>query len=159
MKRILVILAPVFLSSSLWAAGQCLPHETAVIDSEARCVDNGGISIGFNGDDGVKVACMEDKHVQGLCGPDGRLTRLRAYSAWYNKLKHFEDSCVGEGGSFSFQDTAFVEPQNESYCLQAVPEVGSSMFEEPLCNYRSVCPAVTVSCERPCSEPSVARLY
>jgi hypothetical protein len=102
---------------------------------------------------------MENKQVQGLCGPDGRLTRLRAYSSWYNKLKHFQDSCTGEGGTFAFQDSAFSEPQNESYCLQAVPEVGASMFEEPLCNYRSVCPAVTVVCERPCLEHAVVRMY
>ena len=75
--------------------------------------------------------------MQGLCGPDGRLTRLRAYTAWYNKLKQFQDSCAAQGGTFSYQDPSFAEPQNESYCLQAVPEVGSSMFEEPLCNYRS----------------------
>lgn len=159
MKQSFFILAPVFIASSLWAAGQCLPHEATVIDSEARCVENGGISIGFNGEDGVKVACMEDKQVRGLCGPDGRITRLRAYTDWYNKLKHFQDSCTDQGGTFSFQDNAFVEPQNESYCLQAVPEVGSNMFEEPLCNYRSACPAVTVVCERRCSEPSVASLY
>jgi len=159
MKRLLLILAPIFLASSVWATGQCLPHETRVIDSEARCVDNGGIDIGFNGDDGMKVACMENKQVRGLCGPDGSLTRLRAYSDWFNKLKQFQDSCAGQGGTFAFQDAAFIEPQNEAYCLQAVPEVGASMFEEPLCNYRSVCPAVTVVCERPCHEPSVARLY
>ena len=159
MKRILLILTPVLLTSSLWAAGQCQLHETAVIDSEARCVDGSGISIGFTGEDGIKVACMQDKQVQGRCGPDGSLTRLRAYTAWYNKLKQFQDSCAGQGGTFAFQDAAFFEPTNESFCLQAAPEVGQSMFEEPLCNYRSVCPAVAVQCDRPCSEHSVARLY
>jgi hypothetical protein len=148
----------ILVTGPLWAAGQCVPHETHVIDSEARCVDNGGISIGFTGDDGVKVACMEDKQVRGLCGPDGRITRLRAYTAWFNKLKQFQDSCAAQGGTFSYQDASFAEPQNESYCLQAVPEVGASMFEEPLCNYRSVCPAVTVACDRPCSEHSLAKL-
>jgi hypothetical protein len=159
MKQSIFILASVLLARPLWAAEQCLPHEAMVIDAEAHCVDGGGINIGFNGDDGVKVACMEDRQVRSLCGPDGRLTRLRAYSEWYNKLKHFQDSCAGEGGTFAFLDANFVEPQNESYCLQAAPEIGSNMFEEPLCNYRSVCPAVTVTCERPCSEPSVASLY
>jgi len=158
MKRALIFLTTVLVAGPLWAAGLCAPHETSVIDSEARCVENGGISIGFTGDDGVKVACMEDKNVRSLCGPDGRLTRLRAYTAWFNKLKQFQDSCAAQGGTFSYQDPSFAEPQNESYCLQAVPEVGSSMFEEPLCNYRSLCPAVTVVCDRPCREHSLARL-
>jgi hypothetical protein len=159
MKRLLFILASVLLTRSLWAAEQCQAHEATVIDSEARCVEDGGINIGYTGDDGAKVACMEDKQVRGLCGPDGGLTRLRAYSDWYNKLKQFQDTCSVQGGTFAFLDTNFVEPQNESYCLQAVPEVGSNMFEEPLCNYRSVCPAVTVTCERPCNGPSVASLF
>jgi len=159
MKKGFIVLALILVTGPLWAAGQCVAHETTVIDSEARCVDNGGISIGFSGDDGVKVACMEDRHVRGLCGPDGSLTRLRAYTAWFNKLKQFQDSCAAQGGTFYYQDPSFAEPQNESYCLQAVPELGSSMFEEPLCNYRSLCPAVTVVCDRPCSEHSVARLY
>jgi hypothetical protein len=158
-KQPLLILASTLLSSSLWGSIQCLPHEATVIDSEARCIEGGGINIGYNGDDGMKVACMESKQVQGLCGPDGQLTRLRAYAQWFTKLKHFQDTCSTEGGTFSFQDKNFVEPPNENYCLQAVPEVGSNMFEEPLCNYRSVCPAVTVTCERPCAEPSVASLY
>ena len=158
MKKAFLILAQVLMASALWASNQCASHETKVIDSEARCIENGGISIGFTGDDGVKVACMEDKQVQGLCGPDGSLTRLRAYSGWFNKLKQFQEDCSGQGGTFSFQDPAFAEPQNETYCLQAVPEVGSSMFEEPLCNYRSVCPAVTVICDRACKEHSLAKL-
>jgi len=159
MKQVLILLAIVLVTGPLWAAGRCAALESSVIDSEARCVDNGGISIGFTGDDGAKVACMEDRQVRSLCGPDGRITRLRAYTTWFNKLKQFQDSCAAQGGSFSYQDPSFVEPQDESYCLQAVPEVGSSMFEEPLCNYRSLCPAVTVVCDRACSDHSVARLY
>jgi len=159
MKKDLILLAMILSTASLWAANPCAPRETRIIDSEARCVDNGGISIGFTGDDGAKVACLEDKHVQGLCGPDGRLTRLRAYTAWFNKLKQFQDGCTARGGTFSYQDPSFTEPQDESYCLQAAPEIESSMFEEPLCNYRSLCPAVSVVCDRSCSDPSVARLY
>jgi hypothetical protein len=159
MKRLIFLLAAVSLALPVQAGQQCLAHETAVIDSEAHCVDNGGIDINYAGDDGLKVACMENKQVQGLCGPDGQLTRLRAYANWFNKLKHFQDTCATEGGTFTFQDAAFIEPSNESYCMQAVPEVGSNMFEEPLCNFRSVCPAITVACERTCGEPSVARAY
>src|ERR1035438_1497884 len=122
MKRMGMIVAAVFLSRALWAQGQCAAHESAVIDSEVRCVDNGGISIGFTGEEGIKVACMQDKVVQGACGPDGRLTRLRAYSAWFNKLKKFENECATEGGVFAFKDAQFIEPQDESYCLQAVPD-------------------------------------
>lgn len=159
MKRTFVIVAAAFLTRALWAQGQCVAHESAVIDSEVRCVDNGGISIGFTGEEGIKVACMQDKVVQGACGPDGRLTRLRAYAAWFNKLRKFENECTAEGGTFAFKDAQFAEPQDESYCLQAVPEVGSNMFEEPLCNYRSLCPSVAVLCERSCAEHSVSRLY
>ena len=158
MKRCAILFLPILVCGRLLAAGQCEPHQMAIIDSEARCVEEGGINIGYNGDDGVKVACMESKQVRSLCGPDGQLTRLRAYSAWYNRLKHFEDACAHEGGTFSFQDATFTEPQNESYCLQATPEVGSNMFEEPLCNYRSVCPAITVVCDHSCTEAPVARL-
>jgi hypothetical protein len=159
MKRISLIAAVAFLAPALWASEQCVSHETKVIDSEARCVDSGGISIGFTEDEGIKVACMQDPQVRGRCGPDGSLTRLRAYSSWFNKLKQFQDSCASEGGTFAYQDARFAEPTNESFCLQAVPEVGSSMFEEPLCNYRSVCPAVAVTCDRPCADHTFARLY
>ena len=75
MKKTFIVLALILVTGPLWAArptgearhdmaaGQCAAHETTVIDSEARCVENGGISIGFTGDDGAKVACMED----GMC--------------------------------------------------------------------------------------------
>jgi hypothetical protein len=98
---------------------------------------------------------MKDKQVQGICGPDGSITRLHAYVAWMTKLKQFQDTCADNGGTFAFQDASFQEPADESFCLQAQPEVGSSMFEDPLCNYRSVCPAVTVTCNFSCgSMPS-----
>jgi hypothetical protein len=159
MKPLTFLVAATLLPGSLWALEPCVSHVTSVIDAEARCVDNGGISIRSGGDDGIKVACMQDKEVKGRCGPDGRLTRLRAYSEWFTKLKRFENECASGGGTFAYQDANFAEPQDESYCLQAVPEVGSNMFEEPLCNYRSLCPAVEVVCDRSCPEHSVVRLY
>jgi len=159
MKRLFLILALPLFAGPVLAAGQCMAHESAVIDSQVRCVDQGGISIGISDEEGAKVACMESKEVQGRCGPDGRITRLHAFTVWYNKMKQFESSCAAEGGTFSYQDAGFIEPQDESFCLQAVPEIGSNMFEEPLCNFRSVCPAVTVVCERSCPEHSIAKLF
>jgi hypothetical protein len=159
MKKRYLILAALLAPSPLCAAGQCQATTTVVIDSDARCVEQGGINIGISEEEGGKVACMASKEVQAQCGPDGRLTRLHAYSVWFNKMKQFEDSCAAQGGTFSYQDPNFVEPQDESFCLQAIPEMGSNMFEEPLCNYHSFCPSVTVVCDRSCPEHSVARLY
>jgi hypothetical protein len=159
MKRPFLLCLTLLTAGPLWAAGQCVPSQTTVIDAQARCVDQGGISIGVGDEEGAKVACMASKEVQGRCGPDGRLTRLRAYTVWFNRLKKFEDRCASSGGTFSYENPNFAEPQDESFCSQAVPEVGSNMFEESLCNFRSVCPAVTVVCERPCSEHSVAQLF
>ncbi len=159
MKKTSLILAAI-LTSPLWAVDhQCVPSQTTVIDAQARCVDQGGISVGLSEEEGAKVACMANREVQGRCGPDGRLTRLHAYTIWFSKMKKFEASCTSVGGTFSYQDANFVEPQDESFCLQAIPEIGSSMFEEPLCNFRSVCPAVTVVCDRPCPEHSMAKLF
>ena len=138
MKKVFWILAFVFASCPLWASDHhCEETQTAVIDSDAKCVDQGGISIGLSDEEGAKVACMASKEVQSQCGPDGRVTRLHAYTLWFDKLKKFEDSCSAEGGTFSYKDAAFVEPQDESFCMEAIPEVGSNMFEEPLCNYHS----------------------
>jgi hypothetical protein len=159
MKKIFLNLAAALITGSLWAANQCIPRESSVIDSEVRCVPQGGINIGIGDDDGATAACMASKEVQGRCGPDGSLTRLHAYAMWFNKLKQFESSCSSQGGVFSYQDPNFTEPQDESYCLQAIPEVGSNMFEEPLCNFRSICPAVTVVCDKPCSEHTVAQAF
>jgi hypothetical protein len=160
MKRFALLLVAGWMSCPSWGQEQCLPHETSVIDEEAHCVDSAGISIADTPDDsGLKVACMRDQKVKSLCGADGQITRLHAYSQWFKKLQQFEDHCAADGGTFGFQDPTFAEPKNESYCLQAVPEVSSNMFEEPLCNYRSLCPAVTVICERTCSEHIVAKLY
>ncbi len=160
MKPTPLIVAALLVTGPLWGAEQCVPHETSVIDSEVRCVNDGGISIGEDAEEaGAKVACMQAQKVKTLCGADGQITRIRAYGEWFGKLKRFQDECAAEGGTFAFQDPTFVEPHNESYCLQAVPEIGSSMFEEPLCNYRSLCPAVAVTCERTCSEATIARLF
>lgn len=159
MKRPFLLGIALLTAGPLWASGQCVPTQTTVIDAQAHCVDQGGISIGIGDEEGAKVACMASKEVQGRCGPDGRLTRLRAYTTWSNKLKKFEDSCSANGGTFSYQDANFAEPQDETFCAQAVPEVGSNMFEESLCNFHSVCPAVTVICERPCDEHTVAKLF
>jgi hypothetical protein len=134
------------------ASGQCLPDEKALIESEVRCFSGAGLDIGYLADDGLKVACMENKQVQSACGPDGRLTRLHAYSAWFTNLKQFEAKCNESGGVFAYGDPNFSEPQNESFCLQAQPEVGTNMFEGSLCNYRSICPSVAVVCEHPCGD-------
>ena len=156
MKRFSLFFGMVLTSGSLWAGVQCVPDQTKVIETDVRCVDQGGISIGLGDEEGAKVACLESKEVQNRCGPDGRMTRLHAYEAWLKMLKQFENTCTAGGGTFSYQNPTFIEPQDESYCRQAVPEVGTSMFEEPLCNFRSTCPPVTVVCERSCPEPSVA---
>ncbi|MFA5975289.1 MAG: hypothetical protein WC859_03895 [Elusimicrobiota bacterium] len=139
------------------ASNRCSPEDKKVIGSEARCFDDGGIDIGYNGTNGAKVACMQDKRVQKTCGPDGRTTRLQAYSQWYAKVKQFESDCVSNGGIFSYEDPNFIEPQNESYCLQAQPEIGTDMFEDSLCNYRSICPAVAVACQNSCGNDTAAR--
>jgi len=143
---------------SLPSSGACRPEQSSVISAEDRCMDSGGIDIGYFSGDGLKVACMKNKQVQGTCGPDGSLTRLHAYAAWMTKLKQFQDSCSDKGGSFAYENSAFQEPQDESYCLQAEPEVGANMFEDSLCNYHSVCPPVTVVCNFPCggSDPAAA---
>ena len=158
MRRYLALFCALLTPSLLRAEGRCAPEQMKVIESEVRCVDEGGISIGLGEEEGAKVACMASREVQNRCGPDGRLTRLHAYTVWFDHLKQFEQTCAQSGGTFSFKDPNFVEPQDESYCLQAIPEVSSSMFEEPLCNFRSLCPAVTVVCDRLCAEHSLARL-
>jgi hypothetical protein len=159
MKKSILILAAGFLTTSLWSADLCVPEQTSVIDAEVHCIKDGGISIAKDSEeDGITVSCMEDSKVKQLCGPDGRITRLRAYTEWFGKLKQFEDQCAADGGTFAYQDPTFSEPKNESFCLQAVPEVNASMFEEPLCNYRSICPAVAVVCERSCDH-IVAKLF
>jgi hypothetical protein len=148
--------APASAARRASAPSACPAPQTHVIDSEARCFESGGLRIDFHGDEGIKVACLQDKRVQNVCGPDGRLTRLQAYTSWFARLKQFENTCTGRGGVFSFQDSRFTEPQDESFCLQAQPEIGSNMFEEPLCNYRSLCPAVAVVCEFPCRQERYA---
>lgn len=153
MKRTLIAVAVgmlLGLGSVARASDQCRPPEQVMIDTEARCFPAGGLAIDYFGEEGGKVACMQNKEVTRVCGPDGRVTRLRAFTLWYNKVKQYEASCNAKGGVFNYQDANFVEPTNESYCLQAQPEVGSNMFEEPLCNYRAMCPSTPVVCSFPC---------
>lgn len=158
-RMILAGSLPVVFAAFSWGS-QCQQDQSSVISAENRCVNSGGIDIGYYSDDGMKVACMKNKEVEGQCGPDGSLTRLHAYAAWMTKLKQFQDSCADSGGTFAYEDPTFQEPQDESYCLQAQPEVGANMFEDSLCNYRSVCPAVTVVCSFPCkSSAPVAEEY
>jgi hypothetical protein len=159
MRKLLPLFGALLTTGFLWADTQCAPSESKMIESEARCVNQAGISIGLSEEDGAKVACMQSKVVQNQCGPDGQLTRLHAYESWMSRVKNFEDSCTAQGGKFAYQDPNFVEPQDESFCNQAIPEVTSNMFEEPLCNFRSICPTVTVVCERTCPEHSVAALF
>src|SRR5579864_941863 len=81
-------LAPPSWARNAAVAGrnQCRAAESQVIDSENRCFQSGGINIDYYQDDGIKVACMQDKRVRAACGPDGQLTRLHAYAAWFTKL-------------------------------------------------------------------------
>src|SRR5438477_12845965 len=108
MKRLLPLFGVVLMTGLARAEKMCTPDQTGVIEAEARCVDEGGISIGLGDEDGAKVACMASKAVQNRCGPDGRLTRLHAYTNWYNHLKKFESSCTGSGGTFAFQNPILV---------------------------------------------------
>jgi hypothetical protein len=128
----------------------CKAPEKTTIDAELKCFPSAGKNIGYYGDGGAKVACLQDKDVARICGPDGRVTRLHAFTLWYNKVKEYEAECADKGGVFNYQDPRFVEPTDESFCLQAQPEVGANMFEEPLCNYRAMCPSVAVVCSFPC---------
>jgi hypothetical protein len=159
MNKLSLVFGTLLTTGFLWADTQCVASQSQLIESEARCVNQDGISIGLSEEEGAKVACMESKIVQNRCGPDGQLTRLHAYESWMSHVKKFEDACTAQGGKFAFQDPNFVEPQNESFCDQAIPVVTSNMFEEPLCNFRSTCPAVKVICELTCPEHSVASLF
>lgn len=145
MKYLLLI--PVLFP--LAAQAVCGPAEKIEIDSEARCFET-GVDISYMGEEGVKVACMQDKLVQKTCGSDGQITRLQAYRQWFAKLKQAENACFVRGGDFSYSDPNFVEPMDETFCMQAQPEIGSNMFEGALCNYRAVCPTITVICDMSC---------
>ena len=132
-----------------WAATAQAAHKPdreAVIDGEARCVEKGGISIDYTEDQGIKTACMSSPKVRLLCGSNGQTTRNQAFANWMGKLRAFDRDCVDQGGEMRFKEASFVEPQNGEFCLEAQPDIGASAFEEPLCNYRSMCPAVTVVC-------------
>jgi hypothetical protein len=155
MKRYLLAAVLMSLPAGLLAE-TCLDAKEAVISAEAKCVDT-GINIDYYGDQGVKVACLSDARVRSECGPDGHLTRLNAFTTWMRKAKEFEAGCLTQGGSFAYAEPNFTEPVDESFCLQAQPIVGKSMFEDALCNYRSVCPAVKVVCHFECRSQSQAR--
>jgi hypothetical protein len=126
------------------AAQDSCQQQTALLESESRCADNDGIPTTSGGG---KVGCFADPAVLNACGPEGRLTRLHAWSEWLRKLKDFQSQCAVKGGEFAFADPNFTEPSDESFCLAARPEVGNSFFEEPTCNFRSLCPAVQVVCQ------------
>lgn len=135
-----------------WGAAPalCQSQRSSIITAEDRC-SKSGIDIHYSGEDGQTVACLKAKEVQANCGPDGLLTRQQAYRLWYGKLQEFQSTCMTQGGHFIFQDSDFVEPQNESFCMPAEPEIGTSMLEDTLCNFHSVCPAVTVLCQFDCA--------
>jgi hypothetical protein len=157
MKRSsLLVLLLLLATGAASQAEQCRGDRQSVISSEAKCVDSGGINIDYYGDQGIKVACLSDKRVQSECGADGRLTRLHAFTDWMHKLKEFESGCLVQGGRFAFAEATFNEPADESFCLQSQPIVGNSMFEDALCNYRSLCPAVKVVCQFECGQGSEA---
>jgi hypothetical protein len=159
MKRLFGLIAMTVVLTPALGVGApkyCGPQEKAVIDGQAKCVASGGIDIGFLGEDGIKVACMEDKRVVRECGPDGRITRLQAYRSWYNNLQQFQASCASRGGTPKFEDPSFTEPTDESFCLQAQPTVGSNMFESALCNYQAICPSITMTCDFSCKKESIA---
>lgn len=147
----LLLLGTLAASAPLVAQDKfCAPPQVTVIDAKATC-DPNGISIGGDAEDSSTFACLASKTVQNRCGPDGQLTRLRAYQLWLKRLKAAESACASHGGTFSFSDRGFVEPDNEAFCAQAVPEVGSNMFEDVLCNFHSECPTVKVQCEKSCA--------
>lgn len=135
----------------------CAPARAFTIESKATCADP-GIAIGGNPEESSTFSCLANKAVQNRCGPDGSLTRLRAFQVWLKKLQEAQSSCTTSGGTFTFADSQFSEPMNESFCLQAVPEVSSNMFEDTLCNYHSACPAVQGHCEYACAGRSTSLL-
>src|SRR5438552_10797197 len=94
MRKIYFITGALLTCAPAGAEHQCGQDQSAVIEAEARCVPQGGISIGVGNEEGATVACLASKEVQGRCGPDGQITRLHAYMAWFNKLKKFESSCT-----------------------------------------------------------------
>jgi hypothetical protein len=157
MKRSLFLGLALMLSAARAGADSCGGERQSVISSEAQCVASGGINIDYYGDQGIKVACLKDQRVQSVCGPDGQLTRLHAYNSWIRKLKEFEAGCHVQGGTFAFAEPNFTEPVDESFCLQSQPVVGNSMFEDALCNYRSLCPAIKVVCQFSCGSGDEAR--
>ena len=124
----------------------CRPQQQSLIDAETHCTP-AGIDIDYFHEHGIKVACLEDARVQRLCGLDGELTREKAFDLWQSRLQIFMSSCDNEGGVVAYDQPDFVEPTSSSYCLQAQPEVVVGAFEAQRCNFRSLCPAIIVSCQ------------
>jgi hypothetical protein len=154
MKGLFFFAGSLLLTAPFAAAqSRCGSMKSETIEAQAKCVDQGGVSVGGEeGDVSNTFSCLESKAVQNRCGPDGNLTRLRAFQTWLKKVKSFEASCTAQGGQFAYADPNFMEPTNETFCDQAVPETSSNMFEDSLCNFHSRCPAVKVICEPACSE-------
>ncbi len=162
MRHLLLIAFGLLVAPGMARASDkmCGSSQREMISAQARCVDQGGVSLGDSvEDDSSTFACLQSKEVQNRCGPDGSLTRLRAFQGWLKKVKAFEEDCTSKGGAFSYEDPHFMEPTSESFCAQAVPEISTNMFEDSLCNFQSACPEVKVRCETTCSGPSFASLY
>lgn len=152
MKRI-VPLCLLVLAAAAPGRGEdalCAPPKETVIQSKANCTDT-GVAIGVDTEESSAFACLSSKAVQNRCGPDGSLTRLRAFQTWLKKLHETEVACTSRGGTFTYEDPQFAEPTNESFCSQAIPDVSTNMFEDTLCNFHSSCPEVKVRCDRPCT--------
>lgn len=149
----------VLTGGSLTAAQElaCGPAKTYTIESKASCSDS-GVAIGGDPEESSTFSCLASKAVQNRCGPDGSLTRLRAFQLWLKELQKVQSACTAGGGTLTYEDSRFTEPMNESFCSQAVPEVKSNMFEDTLCNFHSGCPAVVVRCERPCAGSTTSLL-
>lgn len=129
------------------ASGSTFPaDESAVVISEARCVDSAGIAIAEVPDNQAKLACLQTPEVQRQCNPDGRQARLEAFRRWEGLLMNFQTQCEQEGGRFGFAEAGFKEPADETFCSIAEPEVQYGNLENPLCNFVSRCPAVAVIC-------------
>ena len=140
--------------SAAWSADRC-QQEFGFVESQSLCFADQGIPLTVgNG----KAGCFAEPGVQHACGPDGRLTRLHAWADWLRELRNFQDHCAEQHGDFAFADPQFTEPADENFCLPAQPELGSSFFEEPTCNFRSICPTVQVVCHMPCHDYNSASL-
>jgi hypothetical protein len=156
--RLIGLVASFSLATSYaWgSAALCVERsqESAVVTSEGRCVEGGGINIVDGSAESATLSCVTDNQVRNACGQDGQLARIHAFQHWLQGVKQFEDRCAAEGGTFAYANENFREPHQESFCSTPQPQTSSSMFEETLCNYRSACPPVEVVCRRTCERAS-----